>query len=149
MQPLPSTTVRSSTWRTRWWSIATSPSSLTSTTVSPMAGCASRAEISVVLPLPRKPVTRTTGSRSAIAAQGGDEGRVERVERAAGEPFGLGPQGREVVDDLGAALAVVQDVRRPAPVAKRHAEAGQDAPDDPRPQDAPAPRAALGVGPVL
>src|ERR687886_1657502 len=113
--------------------MATSPSSLTSTAVSPIAGWASSAEIRVVLPLPRKPVTRTTGSRSSIAAQRGDERRVERVERAAGEALGLAPERRQVVDDLGAALGVVQHVRGPAPVAEGHAEAREHAADDSSP----------------
>src|SRR5919202_3543978 len=107
--------------------MATSPSSLTSTAVSPIAGCASSAEITVVLPLPRKPVTRTTGRRSAIAAQRGDERRVERVERPAGEALGLAPERGQVVDDLGAALAVVHHVGGSAPVAQRHAEAREHA----------------------
>src|ERR687883_447269 len=103
--------------------MAASPSSLTSTAASPIAGWASSAAISVVLPLPRKPVTRTTGRRSAIAVQRGEERRVERVERAAGEALGLAPERRQVVDDLGAPLAVVQDVRGSAPIAQRHPEA--------------------------
>src|SRR5919202_6085666 len=111
-----------------------------STAVSPMSGWESSAEISVVLPLPRKPVTRTTGRRSAIA-EGGDERRVERVERAAGEALGLAPERRQVVDDLGAPLAVVQHVRGPAPVAQRHAEAREHAADHPRPQRTGTPRA--------
>src|SRR6478672_3637292 len=123
--------------------MATSPSSLTSTAVSPIAGCASSAEISVVLPLRRKPVTRTTPRRSAIRApQRGAERRVERVERASGEALGLGPERRQVVDGLGAPLAVVEDVPGAAPVAQRHAEPGQDAPHHPRAHYAPAARAA-------
>ena len=86
--------------------------------------------------------------RSAIAAQGGDERRVERVERAAGE--GARPRSRasQVVDDLGAALAVVEDVRVPPQSLERHAEPGQHAPHDPCASPARA-RAAVLIGPVL
>src|SRR3954447_1543135 len=115
-----------------------------------MSGWASSAEIRVVLPLPRKPVTRTTGTRSAIVAERGQERRVERVERTAGEALGLAPQRRQVVDDLGAALAVVEHVGGAAPVAERHAEAGEHAAHHARPQRAGAARpGGVGVGPVL
>ena len=57
--------------------MATSPSSLTMTAVSPMSGWASSLEISVVLPLPRKPVTRETGVLGKARQQLGGEG-VER-----------------------------------------------------------------------
>ncbi len=94
-----------------------SPSSFTITAVSPIAGCSSNLEISVVLPLPRKPVTRATGSL-ASGANGVDERWVERVEPAPGEALGLDPQCAEVGDDGSAALAVAEDVDSASPVVQ-------------------------------
>src|SRR5918995_234293 len=127
-QPLPSRTVRSSTRRRRWWSSPTSPNSLTRTDVLARDGAESTLERRVVLPLPRKPVTTVTGFLAALApvhwrlipqrfVQRRAQGRVEWVERAAGEPLGRGPQGAKVPDELGAAFAVAQDVLGPTPVA--------------------------------
>ena len=88
-QPLASRTVRSSTRRRRWWSMPTSPSSFTITAVSPSSGPREQREMSVVLPLPRKPVTRTTG---VFTVERRHECRIERVERPPGEALGLDPE---------------------------------------------------------
>ncbi len=96
-QPLFSSTVRSSTRRSRWWSIATSPSSLTITAVSPIPGCASRRESSVVFPLPRKPVRSATGR--PLSARARTSPGSQRVERRAGQPLRLHPERAEVRDD--------------------------------------------------
>ena len=91
-QPLRRTTVRSSTCRTRWWSIAISPSSLTSTPFPPCPGGASSAEISVVLPLPRKPVTSddrepVSHRRRSAATSAGSSGSSGRpARRSASRP---------------------------------------------------------------
>src|SRR5919108_4945137 len=103
------------------------------TAVSPSSGCRSRREISVVLPLPRKPVTRTTGS---LSAERTDDPGVERVERAAGQPLGLQPQRAEVLDHGRPALAVPQDVHATAPVVQPEPEAREDAVDERDPEDA-------------
>ena len=84
-QPLASRTVRSSTRRSRWWSIPTSPSSFTITAVSPSSGCCSSRATSVVLPLPRNPVTRTTGVFTLRAPRAG-RGRAGRAARPRGAP---------------------------------------------------------------
>ena len=64
-QPLCSTTISPSIASTSRWSSPTAPNSLTITAVSPSSGCFSRWFSSVVLPLPRKPVSTVTGTRSA------------------------------------------------------------------------------------
>ena len=91
-QPLASSTVRSSTRRSRWWSMPTSPSSFTITAVSPMSGWASRRESSVVLPLPRNPVTSVTGRRHQRGARA--PGRAGRAAgpRAARPPSRATPR---------------------------------------------------------
>ena len=107
MQPLPSTTVRSSTWRTRWWSIADLAELVDEHgRLSHVRDAPSSAEISVVLPAAEEAGDEDDAEAVAIRAQQRcDQRRVERVERASGEALGLGPERRQVVDDLGAALA--------------------------------------------
>src|SRR5437763_1441 len=144
-QPLPSTTVRSSTRRSRWWSIATSPSSFTITAVSPICGWESSRASSVVLPLPRKPVRRVTGVFSAKAA---DELRIERIERPPGELRSLCPEHAEVVDDRGVPLAVSQDVDAAGPVAELEAVVAEHPVHEPDAEDASAPPTVL-LGPVV
>ena len=63
-QPLESRTVLSSTVSTSWWSMPTSPNSLMSTAASPSEGCFKSWLSSVVLPLPRKPVSTMIGVSS-------------------------------------------------------------------------------------
>ena len=71
-QPLGSSTMFSEAVRTSAWSIATGPNSFTITAQSPAAGCATRRLSSVVLPLPRKPVSSVTGvTEVAVMAVGG------------------------------------------------------------------------------
>src|SRR5215212_4000356 len=124
-QPLPSRTVRSSTLRRRWWSSPTSPNSLTRTAVLAIDGSDSTLARRVVLPLPRKPVTTVTGllvclsstvlpvvrSRKRLAQSG-----VEGIRRPAGKLRRRGPQGAEILDQLGSPLAVAEHVFAPAPV---------------------------------
>src|ERR671919_1056176 len=125
-QPFARRTVRSSTCRRRWWSIPTSPSSLTSTAVSPRSGWRRRLARSVVLPLPRNPVSTVTGSLLAMA-EAGDEAGIERIEAPSRQALGLSPEGSEVGDDGRAALAVAEDVDAAAPVSELEPEVGQDA----------------------
>src|SRR5581483_6302742 len=146
-QPFLSSTVRSSTRRSRWWSMPTSPSSFTITAVSPSAGCSSSREISVVLPLPRKPVTTTTGSFDASGKRAHELG-VERIERPACEPLGLHPQRPEVRDDGRPALQVAQQVDPAAPVVETQPELAEHPVHEPDAEDAGAPAAAR-LGPVL
>ena len=91
-------------------------------------GTESDLESSVVLPLPRKPVTIVTGVFAVSApvyrhrdvqhrAKRRLQCGVEWVERAADELLGYGPQEAEVLDELGAAFAVAQHVLGPAPGA--------------------------------
>src|SRR5918997_4648457 len=139
--PLPSSTARSSTRLSRWWSSPTSPNSLTSTAVLDIEGSVRTLPSSVVLPLPRKPVTTVTGrvarppatglpapSRGgrALVCQRLPQGRVERVERPAREPFCGGPERAEVLDELRAPLAVAQHVLAAVPVLELQAVVAQD-----------------------
>src|SRR2546421_1990747 len=124
-----------------------SPISFTITAVSPIAGWPSRLAISVVLPLPRKPVTSATGSLPS-AAKGVHETWVERVERAAGEALCLHPEHAQVVDDGRPALAVVQDVDSAAPVVEPQAEVIEHPVRELHPED-PRPAPAVLLGPVL
>src|SRR2546421_421897 len=124
-----------------------SPISFTITAVSPMAGWPSRLAISVVLPLPRKPVTSATGSLPS-AAKCVHETGVERVKGSAGEALRLHPQHAEVVDDGRAALAVAQDVDSPSPVVEPQTEVIEHAVRELHPED-PRPAPAVLLGPVL
>ena len=67
MQPLASNTVSSVVCAIRSWSRPISPNSLTMTTVPVRSGRRSRRLSSVVLPLPRNPVSTVTGMRSPAA----------------------------------------------------------------------------------
>src|ERR1700676_2388806 len=60
-QPFSSTTTESELLAKSFWSRPTSPNSLTTTTVLASSGERSAALMRVVLPLPRKPVTKVTG----------------------------------------------------------------------------------------
>src|SRR5712691_10089260 len=124
-----------------------SPISFTITAVSHMAGWRSRLAISVVLPLPRKPVTSATGSLPSVA-KGVHETGVEWVEAPAGEPLRLHPQHAEVVDDGRPAVAVVEDVDSSSPVVEPQTEVIEHPVREPHTEDTrPAP--ALLLGPVL
>src|SRR5438067_8840207 len=122
-----------------------SPSSLTITAVSPMSGWRSRCEISVVLPLPRKPVTTVSG---VLSAKRPDQLGIERVERPAGEPLGLLPEHPQVGDDRSASLCVAEHVRPAAPVVEPQPEVLEHAVQQHDAEDA-APPAALLLGPVV
>ena len=67
-QPVCSSTKLSSLVSIRSWSSPTSPNSLMITAVREKSGCLSRRPSSVVLPLPRKPVSTATGIMAARAA---------------------------------------------------------------------------------
>src|SRR3954452_12162717 len=110
-----------------------------------MSGWASKRESSVVLPLPRKPVRRTT---DVFSGEGADKAWVEGVERRAVQPLRLDPQRTEVRDDGRAAFAVTQDVGPAAPVVEMEAEVIEDAVQQGDPQRAAA-TAAFTLGPVL
>src|SRR5207253_3397146 len=66
-QPLFSKTTSSVALSTRRWSRPISPNSLTMTAVAAMPGCFSTWLSSVVLPLPRNPVSTVTGIREAAS----------------------------------------------------------------------------------
>src|SRR5580704_4102182 len=70
--PLCSSTTSSVAFSTSRWSMPISPNSLTMTAVAAIAGCFSTWLSTVVLPLPRNPVSRVTGVREAasIAVKG-------------------------------------------------------------------------------
>src|SRR5258705_13818584 len=125
-----------------------SPISFTITAVSPMAGWPSRLEISVVLPLPRTPVTSATGSLPPSAGKRADQSGVERVERPAREALRLHPQHAEVVDDDRPALAVAQDVEPAAPVVEPETEVIEHLVRERHAKD-PRPAPALLLSPVL
>src|SRR5262249_31473085 len=144
-QWLPRKSVRSSPRRSRWWSIATSPSSFPMTAVSPIAGFPSSACSSVVFPLPRKPVRSVTG---VFSAKRSDELGVERVERPPGELRRLRPQHAEVVDDRRVPLAVAQHVHAPRPVAELEPVVVEHPVQEPDAEHAPAPPSGL-LGPVV
>ena len=90
-------------------------------------------------------MTSATGIRSAKRA---NEVGVERVERPAGEPFGLRPEHSEVLDDDGSAFAVAQHVDASTPVVEVQPEVVEDAVDETDAKRAPAP-AAFALGPVV
>ena len=148
-QPLSSSTVRSSTRRSRWWSIPISPSSFTITAVSPMPGWPSRREISVVLPLPRKPVTSATGSL-AVSCQAlrRGRGRAGRAARPASRSASA-QSDAEVVDDGRPALAVAQDVDASAPVVERAARSARAPGSASATRKTRARAPAILLGPVL
>src|ERR671933_776164 len=107
--PFPSKTVRSSTRRRRWWSSPTSPNSLTRTAVLATDGSDNTLPRSVVLPLPRKPVTIVTGRflvvlscmlLSAVRRHRLLEGGIQGVWRSARQLLCGGPEGAKVLDEL-------------------------------------------------
>ena len=101
--------------------------------------------MSVVLPLPRKPVTRTTG---VFTAKLREESGVERVEGPAEQPLGFTPDGAEVLDDGRGALAVAKDIDRARPVVQGEPEMAEH-PVEERCAKDPSPPPALLLGPVL
>ena len=110
-----------------------------------MAGWRRSDAISVVLPLPRKPVTRTTGSLSAkVREQTG----VEGIEPPAGEPLRLEPNGAEIRHHDGSPFAIAQDVDSPSPVVEPQTEVGEHPIRELHPKDA-CPPTAVVLGPVL
>src|SRR5215211_7159234 len=124
-QPLPSRTVRSSTRRRRWWSSPTSPNSLTRTAVLAIDGSVSTLPRSVVLPLPRKPVTTVTGrlvllpSTSLPVVHRGQrlpQGGIQGVQRSACQLRRPGPEGAKMLDELRAPFAIAEHVFAPAPI---------------------------------
>ena len=127
----------------RWWSSAISPSSLTSTAVSPSAGSVSSSRSSVVLPLPRKPVISVIGVRSGHAC-------VQRSSRSAssgsigapGETLGLDEERGEIGAQHGLARARAQHVGRALPLRDRQRQRPQDAV-----QQLDAPQAIAHPGP--
>src|SRR2546421_9043030 len=146
-QPFPRTTVRSSTRRNRWWSSATSPSSLTITAVSPISGWGSKRERSVVFALPRKPVSSATGVYE-LSGKGAEEIGVERVERPPGERSRLRPEDAEVVDDHSTTLGVAKDVDAAGPIVEGQPEVLEHAVYEPDAQRTTAPAPVL-LGPVV
>ena len=89
--PSAASTKLSSLVSIRSWSSPTSPNSLMITAVRENSGLLSRRASSVVLPLPRKPVSTETGIMAAAAAgarcaggSGGSRDRRRRGRRAAG-----------------------------------------------------------------
>src|SRR5207249_3322037 len=104
----------------------------------PMSGCASSLEISVVFPLPRKPVTSATGVSSAKRP---NELGVERIERPAGQARRLDPERAEIADHGAAALAVSEHVDAAAPVAEVQPVEREHAVHQPEPKRPPAPAA--------
>src|SRR6059058_74060 len=112
----------------------TSPSSLTITAVSPIPRWRRRREISVVLPLPRKPVTRSTGSLQSADKRVHQRG-VERVEPPPRQAFRLGPERADVVDDDGPPLAISQDVDSTSPVVEPQTDMADYPVDELHPED--------------
>src|SRR5438067_1454933 len=112
-----------------------------------MSGWRSRREINVVLPLPRKPVTRSTGSLPSAAKRPHQPG-VEWVERPPREARRLGPERPEVLDDDGAALAIPKDVDSTSPVVEPQPEMAEHLVHQLHPKDT-RPAAAVLLGPVL
>src|SRR5215218_4292450 len=124
-QPLPRRTVRSSTRRRRWWSRPTSPNSLTRTAVLAIDGSDSTRPRSVVLPLPRKPVTTVTGrlvlllSTSLPVVRRGQrlpQTGIQGIQRPARQPRRRGPEGAKMLDELRAPFAIAEHVLAPAPI---------------------------------
>src|SRR2546421_12620119 len=112
-----------------------------------MSGWRSRREINVVLPLPRKPVTRSTGSLPSAAKRPHQPG-VEWVERPPREERRLGPERPEVLDDDGASLAIPQDVDSASPVVEPQTERAEHPVHQWHSKDT-RPAAAALLGPVV
>src|SRR5215213_5972751 len=97
---------------------------------------------SVVLPLPRKPVTIVTGrvlrppatdlpalrsdERRLFAQRLPYQGGLQGIQGPAHEPLRSGPERTEVLDELRPSLAVAQEVLAPAPVVELEAVVAQD-----------------------
>src|SRR5207245_7114514 len=107
----------------------------------------SRRDISVVLPLPRKPVTRSTGSLPSTDKRVYQPG-VERVEPPSRKVFRLGPERADVVDDDGPPLAVSEDVDSASPVVEPQTDVAEHPVHEFHPKDT-RPAAAVLLGPVL
>ena len=145
-QPEAITTVRSSMRESRWWSRAISPSSLTSTAVSPSAGSVSSSRSSVVLPLPRKPVISVIGVPGAHFSRPRPNARAGSASSGSsglpGEPLGLGEERGEIGAQHGLARARAQHVGRALPLLNRQRQRPQDAV-----QQLDAPQAVAHPGP--
>src|SRR5215216_767599 len=156
-QPLPRRTVRSSTRRRRWWSRPTSPNSLTRTAVLAIDGSVSTLPRSVVLPLPRKPVTTVTGrlvllpSTSLPVVRHGQrlpQGGIQGVQRLARQLRRGGPEGAKMLDELRAPFAIAEHVFAPAPILHAEAVVAQHLVRQDRPVAAVAAPVALVVARV-
>src|SRR5438105_8674964 len=104
----------------------TSPNSLMMTAVSLNAGSARRRRSSVVLPEPRKPVSKVTGVKSgmgsAIAAlKPGEKIGRQGIAEAAGQSFCGWPEMAEILDHLALAGERRQKEGRALPIGKTHA----------------------------
>src|SRR5262245_21830681 len=109
------------------------------TAVSPMSGWPSRREMSVVLPLPRKPVTRDTG----VLANGRQELVVERIERRSRELLRLAPDRAEVLDDRRPSRPVAEDIDPAGPLVEPQAVVGEHAVQQAEPERPSPPVTAL------
>src|SRR5215212_7758917 len=156
-QPLPSRTVRSSTWRRRWWSSPTSPNSLTRTAVLAIDGSASTLARRVVLPLPRKPVTTVTGrlvslSSTVLSAirrgQRLAQGGVQGIRRLARQLRRRWPEGAEILDELRSPFAIAEHVFARAPILYPKSVVTQNLVGQPHPAGAVAAPVALVVARV-
>src|SRR5262245_21264231 len=122
----------------------TSPSSLTMTAVSPMSGWLSRREMSVVLPLPRKPVTRETG----VLAKSRQKPVVEGIQRPTRELLRLAPDGAQVLDDRRPSRRLTEDVDTAGPLVEPQAVVGEHAVQQAEPERPSPPVTAL-LGPAF
>ena len=123
----------------------TSPSSLTITAVSPISGWASSRESSVVLPLPRKPVSRMTrrlhDSAATSSGSSGSSGRPASRSASTQTAPRLSTTARPP-------LAVAQHPDPAAPVVEPEPVDGEHAVEQ-APAEDPAAAAALLLGPVV
>src|SRR6266436_686401 len=116
------------------------------TAVSYSAGSPSSRRSSVVLPEPRKPVSKVTGvnagAASTIGIQSGQQLRIKRIAAAARQSLGRGPEMAKVADDLALAGESRKQERRALPIGEPQAVELQHAISDLHAASAllPAPR---------
>src|SRR5271168_5615373 len=119
MQPLPINSTFSAACTIRRWSRPASPNSLTTTPVPWPSGVRRKRCTSVVLPLPRNPVTMKSGNRSVITASM-DKRDIKWVDDASGQSLCRRPHIVQRGGELGAADLVKQHQRFPIPILAGH-----------------------------
>src|SRR5450432_1841398 len=121
-----------------------SPNSLMMTAVSESAGSSRRRRNSVVLPEPKKPVSKVTGvkvgaSSTIVDIEPCEKIGRERIAQATRQPFRGRPEMAEILYDLALAGERRQQKGGALPIGKAHAIMGQREVSDAHPLRALAP----------